>query len=112
MPVSQDFMDYVLRIQPKKSKSSTVDSMEKCLRGSLKQGNPKRVKDYLLAARMLWHNFLDCPLDKDLIQDAVRYLRNNGWVVNLQFNDPDRMFIDPQRSNAVVLQSPSDRWVQ
>lgn len=111
MPVSQEFMDYVLRVEPIKSSKNVVDSLQRCLRTALRCGQVRRVKDYLLAARMLWHNYEECPLDRELLQDAVRFLRNHGWVVNLYFDDPDRMFLDPQKTTAVILES-GERWTQ
>ena len=114
MPVTQEFMNHLLTLEPIKGQQEVIDSLQRHLEDALQRGVPERVKDYLLAARILWQDFEDCPLDTDILKEAVRFLRNRGWVVNLQFDDPNKMFRSPEQCRAVILSpsNPEERWTQ
>lgn len=60
---------------------------------SIECDNDYRVKNYLIELRKSYQGL--CPVDKDIILNAITYLKSKGWELQ-KINNPkdiDRMFI-------------------
>jgi hypothetical protein len=50
-----------------------------------------RVRDYLIAIRILWPNMNETPINKNLIKRAIAYLEGKGWHMNLVEDHSDKI---------------------
>ncbi len=66
-------------------------SIQAKLAKHLSERNMGRVKDYVIAIRVAWPNFYSCPIDKNLLKNAAKFLRDCGWVLHLQEDHSDRI---------------------
>jgi hypothetical protein len=50
-----------------------------------------RVRDYLIAIRILWPNMSETPINVNLIKRAIAYLEGKGWHMNLVEDHSDKI---------------------
>lgn len=77
-PEKAEHVGFIFSIQAKLAKHLSARSIE-------------RIKDYVIAIRVIWPNYSNCPIDKNLLKNATRILRDCGWFLHLHEDHSDRI---------------------